>query len=372
MANVLMLLTRPFIGDTRVNREARSLTAAGHKISIFSWNRDRESDQHFETDFGSRVFMIGPNCQKRTFFIFLLKLPIFWISCLLSSRKIDFSIVHAHDLDTLPIAFLMSRIREAKLVYDAHESYSDMISDDVPSFISALTRIVERYLIRKTDSIVIAAEEIASLIGATNAIVVLNCPAKSELLIDESKSAKGGPFKLGYFGSLEPGRFLIESIDTISRRSDFLLTIGGEGTLADIIRKLAASSERIDFIGKRTHDEVMRYSAECDAMVILLDPANKNYMISTPLRLFEAMALGIPSIVTQESCSARIVLSEKCGFICDFDEGSFVELLDHIASSPVELMEMGKRGRAAFERVYNWENQALKLIQAYSEIDNRE
>lgn len=367
----MMLLSKPYFGDTRVNRECKSLAASDYSIDVLAWDRCGDGSKAADDGSGINVELIGPPCERRTFKTFIFKLPRFWMACLSTSRKRKFYVVHAHDFDTLPIGFLISRLRGAALVYDSHESYADMIAKDVPTIVTRLVRMLEKRLMRRAGRILVANENVAELIGAKESVVLLNCPDVSELPIGcprPSESGKVGKKKIGYFGSLEPGRFIQEAINVVSRTPDWTIIVGGDGTLAEAVRNAASGSNSVSYVGHISHEEVMEQSSKCDALHVLLDSTNVNYRISTPLRLFEAMSLGIPSIVSTGSYPASVVEKEQCGFICDYDEKAFSDLLASLSKDPQSIKERGQRGQQAFNREYNWGRQAAKLISVYSEL----
>lgn len=367
MAKVLMLLSKPYFGDTRVNRECESLAGANHSVEVLAWDRDKSS----RDDSGNpsvKVDLIGPACKWRSFSDFIAKLPRFWLACLSASRNREFSAVHAHDFDTLPVGLLISRLHRRPLFYDAHESYADMIAKDAPPIVTVKIRTLEKILMKRATVIFVANENVARLIGADKSVTLLNCPGESELPLScAPKSDKGaGAKRLGYFGSLEPGRFIMESIEAVSNTPGWSIVIGGEGTLAGAVKEAAKTSQSVTFLGRIPHSEVMEQSSRCDALHVMLDPSNVNYRISTPLRLFEAMSLGIPSIVSKGIYPAEVVEREGCGFVCEFDAKAFSELLAKLSKSPQEMREKGASGQQAFHREYNWEKQAERLLLAYS------
>ena len=42
-------------------------------------------------------------------------------------------VIHCHDLDTLPLGFVLGKLKRKPIVYDAHESFPDMLEGSVPS-----------------------------------------------------------------------------------------------------------------------------------------------------------------------------------------------------------------------------------------------
>lgn len=373
MATALMILSKSFYDDPRVTREAESLAEAGNPVAIFSWNRERSVIGNPKMDERIRVFMMGPSCPKRRPINFILRLPLFWLSCLLQSRKVESYLVHAHDFDTILIGFLISRLKQNHLFYDAHESYADMISDDVPKPLMNFIRFIEKMLVKRTDVVIVANKKISSLIGARYPLVVLNCPSKSEVPSctgQVSECADGRSMRIGYFGSLEPGRFIRETIEVISHQDYWKLVIAGAGRLEREVKEAAEYSNAVEYLGIIPHEEVMRLTMTCDAIIVMFDPSNTNNRIGTPNRLFEAMSVGTPVIVTKDTYSAEITLSENCGFVCDYDESSLSKLLNYLSSSD-ELSVKGKSGIDAFRREYNWEKQASELVHAYHELTDK-
>jgi hypothetical protein len=55
----------------------------------------------------------------------LLRLARLNVALLRAGRKLRADVVHANDFDTLPAAWLLARRHSARLVYDAHELYTE-------------------------------------------------------------------------------------------------------------------------------------------------------------------------------------------------------------------------------------------------------
>ena len=369
MPTALMLLSKPFVA--RVNRESSSIAEADYTVTVLAWNRDGRSVCEASGNPAVEVDLIGPPCPKRNLMKFALKLPFFWLACLGRAKQKEFLVVHAHDFDTLPAGFLISKLQGRPLVYDAHESYAEMIAQDAPRFIGRLVHYLEKRLMRGAEVVFVANENVAKMIGAEDAVTILNCPGESEIPI-ECFGRKDPPLKekmlLGYFGTLEPGRFVLESISALASQNKWRMVIGGDGTLAKAVKKASKGSASVEYLGQVPHEQVMKQSARCDALHVMLDPSNENYRISTPLRLFEAMSLGIPSIVAKGTYPADVIAREGCGYVCDHDEKAFSELLAKLANDPAGMVEKGKKGREAFDREYNWGKQAAKLLLAYARL----
>ncbi len=94
-------------------------------------------------------------------------------------------------------------------------------------------------------------------------------------------------------------------------------------------------------------------------------PHKKNlYMdFSLPIKLFDYMAGGRPVIVTNCKATSKVVKKEKCGLVVEDNPNSFVEVIIYLWKNKKEAEKLGKNGRRAVERSYNWKNQSQKLLE---------
>ena len=129
---ILMLLTNAYGPDPRVRQEAISLIGMGCRIRLLAWDRDLKAptSERMEGIDVERVFVASTHGRGATqaFFYVRLYWKMFW-----RGIRIRFDAVHCHDLDTLPLGFVLTRLRRKPIVYDAHESFPDMLAGSVPS-----------------------------------------------------------------------------------------------------------------------------------------------------------------------------------------------------------------------------------------------
>ncbi len=67
--------------------------------------------------------------------------------------------------------------------------------------------------------------------------------------------------------------------------------------------------------------------AQADVIIAMLDPSNHNNRIGTPNRMFEAMAVGTPVLVSKGTLSGEIVESAGAGLAIEWSVSSFQEAL---------------------------------------------
>jgi glycosyltransferase involved in cell wall biosynthesis len=374
---VLMLLSNPFRPDPRVHKEARSLTEEGYEVTIICWDRTGKYPSK-ETIDGIRILRIGPIYKERELGKFLPKLFRFWLKAFGLARELRPHIVHAHDFDTLPLGFDISKFHGARLVYDSHEIYTAMLGPDGGS--TVLGRFIDRlegFFMRRADSTITVNDEIASLLRSrgAKASVVTNCPPlKPQPMTSGSlrqKLALGDDFVILYIGVLEPDRFLEEAAKAMAAASPegIKLVIGGFGTLDDRLNEISKDVPAVKLIGQVDPALVGPYTTECDLVLCVFDPRhNLNNKLGSPNKVFDAMMASKPVMVAKGTYAAGLVAEEKCGVAIDYKPESFLPAVDQLKGSPDITRTLGQQARKAAEQRYNWEEVSKVLLSVYASL----
>lgn len=375
---ILMLLSNPFRPDPRVHKEARSLIAAGYEVTILCWDRTGEYQEREIID-GINVTRTGPIYTGRSLGRFPLMLFRFWWRALNQARKIRPDIIHAHDLDTLPLGFHISKFHGARLVYDAHEIYAAMLGpngQDTP--LGRLIEKLERFLMRRSDKVITVNEAIARRFEERGAktVVITNCPPLKQTLQQgastiQSKFSLDDQFIVLYIGVLEPERFLEESIDALvtSEPDGVTLVLGGFGSLEDDLKNKSQGKKGIKIIGQVEPNLVVPYTADCDIVMCIFDPRNNlNNKMGSPNKVFDAMVAGKPVLVTKGTFAGDLVTKEKCGIAIDYTPEAFLDTIKLLKQNRDMCITLGQNGRKAAEEKYNWDIVAKVLIDVYSSL----
>jgi glycosyltransferase involved in cell wall biosynthesis len=368
-----MLLTYPYRPDPRVFREARTLIRHGVKVHLIAWDRDGDLPRHADEN-GIDVIRVGPKCPYRSAAKVVSRLPRFWFRALRASRNLDFDIIHCHDFDTLPLGLLLSRLRRRAVLYDAHDIYSMVIRKDVGE-VSNLVWYAEKFMSRRANEIVTTNEKWADLLSIgreVKARVVTNSPDTGVLdgadakEIRERHGLRG--FVISYLGSLEPGRFVEELVTSVASLGKLTLAIGGSGTLRPIVEKAASASTAIKFLGTLDTDEALRVTLASDLVIVMLDPTNPNYRESIPVKVLDAMACGRPMVISQGLDISKKIDEIGCGFVIPYNAEAFKETIPVAMTFPNVLDEMGKKGRAYYDKELSWEHSRDELLKAYKAL----
>ncbi|MCD6214150.1 MAG: glycosyltransferase, partial [Candidatus Desulfofervidus sp.] len=297
----------------------------GYKVSILCWDRDPKApfQENIDGIYVERIYVKSTHGRGSTQIIFLL---LFWIKALIKalSKKID--ITYCHDFDTLPLGYTISRLKKTKLVYDAHESYVDMLANNVSPLIKKIISVAENYLLKKVDLTITVGDILKeSLIkkGAFQVMVVGNWKQLTDFqfsakVLEEEKTKLGIPkdaLVVSYIAHLNPERKIEPLLRSIENEEDVFLVVGGRGPIEKIVRNSAQKHKNIIFLGFVHPLKVPFYVALSDVVYYGFDKNNPNAQYSAPNKLFEALAAGKAIITGDFGEIGHIVKKYNCGLI---------------------------------------------------------
>jgi len=181
----------------------------------------------------------------------------------------------------------------------------------------------------------------------------------------------------GYVGSMPQYEGLDDLIRAVARLDDAAmdrpawLLLVGDGDQFDSLQELARQmgvSDRVKFTGRVPHDDVDRYYAAMDALVFPRKPQPVTETVS-PMKPFEAMAMGKPVIASNVAALAEIVEDGETGLL--FSKGS----VDSLAERMMQLVQTPALGQALSARALTWVREhrdwrtlSQTLVQVYREI----
>ncbi len=134
----------------------------------------------------------------------------------------------------------------------------------------------------------------------------------------------------------------------------FILSLYGDGPLKEELEQVAAAGNRAVCVERPVpHEEVPPILARAHIGVTSLPEVDDiKYEASSPIKLFEYMAAGMPVLATSNKCHTDVVGDGRYAFWADgVDETTLVDVLHRIWASRAELAELG---RQAQDDVHGW------------------
>lgn len=378
---VTMCLRNPYTHDSRVEKEARTLSGAGYAVTVVCMAG--AGLPSVEERDGIRVLRVARS-----------RLPIPGWRFLLNSRRFERvlaetrpQILHAHDSDTLgPVAATARRLG-IPFVYDAHELWLGQGRRGRSWLWFALMylffSVLERRLIRRSAAQVTVSAPIARWLEQRYHLqhveLLPNYPEagpepRSDLRsrIDPQRLPPEAPIVL-YLGGLMEERgleALVQSIPLL--RSDAHLVLLGRGTLEDSLRRLAAEmgvDQRVHVLAPVPPDEVVGWAASADLGVSPIAPSLLSYRYSLPNKLFQYMAAGLPVVASDFPQVRDVVIGSDAGLCVDTTDARQIAMaIDSLLADRDRCHAMGRNARRAVEEHYNWDVAARTLLEVYSSL----
>jgi glycosyltransferase involved in cell wall biosynthesis len=289
----------------------------------------------------------------------------------------------------VPIGLDLGRRDGAPVVYDARDIYTQARNiARLPGPARRLFALIERRWARRASRVMTVnlayARELERRLGVPLPAIVLNCSPLSDVpsgpANDRERRFHG---RLGlpddasvvlYHGGLSPERGieqLIESLGLLDGRVHVVLL--GYGPLQASLTARAAHPElagRLHVLPAVPPSELIGWVAAADLAAMPIQPSTLNHRLTTPNKLFEAMAAGTPIVASDLPGMATIVRETGCGVLCDpTSPASVAAAIRSILEAPAgELAAYGERGLAAVRERYNWEAQAEVLLAEYGRL----
>lgn len=287
----------------------------------------------------------------------------------LKDNQDKYDAIHAVDYDAGSIALKIKKKYNKKLVYHIADFYAESRLN-IPGFLRTYLRKREYNIINNVDSTIICSEDRKEQIAGShpkNLIVVHNTPPIEQKEPEINPILDKEKLELTYVGGLEKKRFINQVIPIVKSLPDYKLTLAGSiGDARESIAEIP-NIDNINFLGKVAYEEALELYKEADIMFAMYDPSHPNHRYSAANKVYEAMLLGKPIIVANNTGMDKIVRSENMGYTIDFNQEAFKDLLIHIKNNRNELLEKSKNAYEAYSR-YSWDEMEKRIINLYEKL----
>jgi glycosyltransferase involved in cell wall biosynthesis len=172
---------------------------------------------------------------------------------------------------------------------------------------------------------------------------------------------------LGYLDYIKKLDMIILAIARIIKKfTNVRLLIAGpdyglESSLRDLVQKLGIQ-RYVTFIGFVDNQKRAQLLSATDLLILLSLSENFGYSAA------EAMAAGVPVLVSDQVGIAPDVEEDKAGFVVPTDVNAIAYILEEILSHPERLKERGDAAYNSARKRYDIRVVAKKMLKAYEDI----
>jgi len=266
------------------------------------------------------------------------------------------------------LALLWARLRHVPVVWELNGAGNDVLSSwpMARRLLPLLNASVDWQLRLSTTAIGVTPvlAELALEHGARSSHVVGN-GADTDLFTPDATTTQTLPETyVNFTGTLAKWQgldSLFAAMDDPGWPAGVDLVVVGDGVLAEFVRERADADPRVTYLGRLPHSEVGGVVARSLAALSPMYLADRLLIGVVPLKLFEAMACGVPVIVTELPGQADIVRSSDCGLVVPpNDPATIAAAVAKLAADPALAHALGGRARAAAVERYSWDAAAAR------------
>ena len=119
--------------------------------------------------------------------------------------------------------------------------------------------------------------------------------------------------------------------------------------------------------------DLLAWVACADVVAMPIQPSTLNHRLTTPNKLFEAMAAGVPAVASDLPGMAPIVRETGCGVLVDpADPRAIAAGIQEVLDLPADQwLAWSERCLEAAHSTYNWETQVARLLEVYTRVTGR-
>lgn len=352
--------------DTRVfHKQCRSVAAAGYEVVLIV------ADGLGNCADADGVFIIDVGLPRNRLERMLLTVK----NVATCGLRLNADIYHLHDPEMLT-AGLWLKFKGKQVIYDSHEDVPKQIfsktylSPFLRKPVSFLYRLFEFFAVSRLDAVIGATPTITDKFRHIAARVsnVNNFPILNEMRPVTIWSSKKN--HVCYAGGISEDRGIFSMIDalTLTKSRPRLQLAGSFENDIRIAATKLPGWDQVDALGFCNREEVGNVLAASIVGLVVLMPT-PNHIESLPVKMFEYMSAGIPIIASDFPLWRKIISDAGCGLCVDPTNAiAIARAIDQLISCP-ELAEiLGRNGREAVEKTYNWSTEERTLIGLYRDI----
>ena len=402
---IAMALYGDVTHDSRVMREAETLTGAGHSVTIYCLSGTVADGSPFRVvahtperspvlPDGSSPFLASSSRSIAGRFASRLRWMVGYARTLRSwgrwvvnaAGPVD--VWHLHDLTGLVAVAPLVGSR-GQLVYDSHEIFLETGSGTrLPVLLRRALSAYEGRLARRAFALVTVNEGCAQVLRQRlrprRTVIVRNCPPRwtpPAQPVSNLRDAAGVPTSrpvVLYHGAFVANRGIEELSEAmlLPALAPSHLALLGYGPAHARLEELARDPRfegRVHLLQAVPPRELLGWVAGADVDVMPIQRSTLNHWLGTPNRLWESLAAGVPVVASDFPVMRRVVLDDPAGPL-----GALCDPADpkSIAAAIGSILELPEADRAALRRRclkaaherWNWEREGARLLDIYRQL----
>lgn len=275
-------------------------------------------------------------------------------------------VIYAVDADTLVACTLAARLKGNKMVYDAHEYFTETPELAGRPFVRSVWGLVQKMFVPYASLCFTVSDSLADILGQMyhkTFYTIRNVPFLQQEKLTKPVSINE-PYLL-YQGMVNEGRGLEAMIQAMPVIEGLSLIIAGDGDIMDRVRRLASESpakDKIIFTGWQTHAQLRALTRGAAIGINLLEPASKSYYYSLANKYFDYMHAGMPCLCMDFPEYRKINDKYQTGILIpDLQPTLIAEAVNSLIKNP-QLLQILSDNCLKASHEFCWQREEEKLV----------
>ena len=358
---IIVSVISDLVTDQRVQRECNTLHKLGYEVLLAG----RKSNRSFILkDLPYKSIRFQNPFQKGPFMYLVFNLQLFFY---LLFAKAD--ILWSNDLDTLLPNFMISRLKNLKLIYDSHEYFTESVYKKSSR---KIWELLERNLFPRLKNVITVNDSIKKIYENKYSVpvtVIRNVPYQFDrnnaryapVLPADKKNLIIQGMGINENRGAEEAVLMMQYLP-----EEFHLYFIGNGTVLNKLELMVIDlklQSKITFIGPLPYEQMMQYTMQGFLGLIFEKVAvSDEHLYSLPNKLFDYIHAGIP-VLSSEAVEIKSIITK-------YNAGTFINNFnpEEMAGKVIEISEdnqrydLWKQNTTDASKELNWENEKEVLI----------
>jgi glycosyltransferase involved in cell wall biosynthesis len=300
----------------------------------------------------------------------------------LASAAMDLhpDVVHCHDCSALPTGWMVKKVLNVPLVYDAHEIYEGVAARRFGAT-DYFARVHAKYL-PLVNGFVVVNDSAARYYRhayptAPRAVVIRNATEHTPAGVYDGRLHRIAGLPPAQKILLYQGGFTRHrGLETLVRSAamlppDWSLVMMGSGPLLETLKSIHStnnSAGKVCFVPAVPAAELLSWTQGGTVGIVPYEDTVLNHWIATPNKLWEYPNAGVPMIVQPFAEMRRIVEAYGCGWVLP-KAFSVEAIAGMVASLTPETIEKARAGCRRFIEADNWTIYRARLLELYQNLE---
>jgi glycosyltransferase involved in cell wall biosynthesis len=271
----------------------------------------------------------------------------------------------------------LARLLRIPVVQEVNGPYEDLfIAWPATRRLSGLFRLLMRLQLMWADDVIAVTPRLAAWASTegrrTGSRCVTNGADIEHFKPTPSPKARYSDAYVAFFGALARWQGVGTMLEAVQRPewpANVSLVIAGHGAEQVRIEK-AADGDGVIYLGSLPYSAMPAFI--CGSLACLSVQNNEGGRSETglfPLKVFEALACGVPVVVSDFPGQADVVRTHACGLVVPPENpDELAKAVSLLASDASARRAMGERGLAAVHGEYSWDRKAAETAEILAEV----